>query len=274
MNTKILLIALLFLTASLSAEVKDKWKISAGAIFVTNFETEVLLTPKGLPVAAKINTKDQLDMESDTTAFRLDSYYRFNNSHSINFSYFTINSDGNKVIAQDLEWEGNVISGGASVQSYFDMDIYKVNYAYSFYHNEKVELAVTAGLHITSLDLGIAANGTITDSNGNINTGSAYTSSAGVTLPLPVFGVILKYTIIDKRLFLDYKSEYFALKYNDVQGHLISSAVNLEYRFVDHVGVGLGYNTNRIYVKADDGDNKLEVANDLSGVMLYMTYVY
>ncbi len=43
---------------------------------------------------------------------------------------------------------------------------------------------------------------------------------------------------------------------------------------MEHIGVGLGYNTNKIYVEMDDGDKKFEAKNVLSGVMLYLTYTY
>jgi len=274
MNTKILLVALLFVGVSLSAEVSDKWKINLGAMFVANFETEVRLTPKDLPVGARINTKDQLGMESDTNVLRLDGYYRFNNTHSIDFSYFGVKSDGNKVINEDIKWTDNdgnenTINAGATIKSYFDMDVYKINYGYSFYHNEKVELMLTAGLHITSLDVGLSANGVVDGTST-----STYSSSAGATIPLPVIGFKGEYTIINKRLFVNYRSEYFTLNYDDYKGSLISTALNLEYRFVDHVGVGLGYNSNKIYLQTDDGDKKLEVSNDLTGAMLYFTYIY
>ena len=266
---KILLLALILVGTSLSAEVKDKWKVNLGTMFVTNFETDMQLTPKNLPIAARINTKDQLGMESDTNVLRVDGYYRFNDTHSIDFSYFGVKSDGNKVISQQLEWDGKIIDAGATIDSYFDMDVYKINYGYSFYHNEKVELMLTAGLHITSLDLGIHASGTI---DGSAN--DSFSSANGATIPLPVVGFKGEYTIIDETLFVNYKTDYFVLAYDGVKGTLISSALNLEYRFVEHVGVGLGYNTNKIFLSAEDGDKKFEINNNLSGVLLYLTYIY
>ncbi len=260
MTTKILLIALLFITSSLSAEVKDKWKISMGSMFVTEFETEMQLTAKTLPLAARINTVDQLGMKSDTNVFRLDGYYRFNDTHSIDFSYFTVKSSGEKDLTAAIEFDGKDYIIGEVVKSYFDMDIYKINYGYSFYHNEKVELMLTAGLHITTVDLGLGS-----DSTG---------SSSGAIIPLPVVGFKGQYTIIDKKLFVEYRSDYFMLKYNNIEGSLLSSTFNIEYRFVDHVGVGLGYNANNIFVSADDGNKKLEVENSLAGAMLYLTYIY
>ena len=149
------------------------------------------------------------------------------------------------------------------------MDVYKLNYGYSFYHNEKVELMLTAGLHITSIDMGLSAVGEIDGV-----AGETYSSAGGATIPLPVIGFKGQYTIIDKRLFVEYQTDYFAISYEDIRGTLLSSALNLEYRFVDHVGLGLGYNINKIYLSADDGDKKFEVQNNLSGVMLYATYIY
>ena len=269
MNTKILLVALLFVGATLSAEVKDKWKINVGTMFVTNFETEMQLTPKNSPISARINTVDQLGLKSETNVLRLDGYYRFNDTHSIDFSYFSVRSDGHKSISEDIKWDDKVIAVDATINSYFDMDTYKVNYGYSFYHNEKVELALTAGFHITTIKLGLSAKGTI-DTVAN----ETYSSSSSVTLPLPVIGFKGEYTVINKKLFVSYRSEYFALTYDNYKGSLISSALNLEYRFIDNAGIGIGYNANKIYLEADDGDKKVEASNDLTGAMLYLTYIY
>ena len=42
------------------------------------------------------------------------------------------------------------------------------------------------------------------------------------------------------------------LEFDDYKGSLISTALNLEYRFVDHIGVGVGFNSNQIYIEMDD----------------------
>ena len=253
----------------LCADVADKWKVNAGAMFVTNFETEMQLTPKNLPLSLRINTKDQLGMKNETGVLRLDGYYRFNDRHRMEFSYFRVTSNGSIISSKELLWDDQNISAGASVESYFNMAVYKVNYGYSFYHNKKVELTLTAGLHITTIELGLTAKGTI-----NGSPSESYNSGAVATLPLPVIGFNGEYTIINKRLFVNYKTDYFVIKMDDFNGMLLSSALNLEYRFVDHVGVGLGYNSNKIFVEATNNDNKLEISNDLSGVLLYFTYIY
>ncbi|HIC12105.1 MAG TPA: hypothetical protein EYO75_01780 [Sulfurimonas sp.] len=81
----------------------------------------------------------------------------------------------------------------------------------------------------------MGATGTVNNTPTN-----AYSSSASATIPLPVVGLKGEYTIIKDSLFVNYKADYFVLNYDGFTGSLISTALNVEYHFVEHVGVGLG----------------------------------
>jgi len=269
---KKILIMLLLLATSVFAEAEDKWKISLGGMYVTSFETEIQLGRSGSPVAAKLNTNEQLGMDYETNVFRLDGYYRFTDNHSVDFTYFSVRSDGGRTINASIpNWGENndTIDAGATVSSYFNMDVYKINYVYSFYHNEDVELALSAGLHITSIDLGLSAQGSI-----NGVPGEKLATSSSLTIPLPVIGFRGEYTVIDKTLFVQYKADYFYLSFDDFKGSLISSTINIEYRFLENYGAGLGFNSNNLSLTADDGNTRVDVTNDLSGLMFYVSYIY
>ena len=264
----LVVLALLFVSSTLFAEATDKWKISLGGMFVANFETDMQMSKKGFPLGAKINTEDQLGLDSETSVFRLDGYYRFNNYHSVDFSYFSVKSDGDRFVEDTFEWNGDTLSNVA-VRSHFDMDIYKINYAYSFYHNDDIELALTAGFHITGIDLGISAEGTV-----NEEEESKTSSGASVTVPLPVVGFKGEYTIIKDTLYASYRAEYFYLKFEDYKGSFISTMFNVEYRFLENYGVGVGFNNNVFYAEVDDSNKRIEVENTLSGAMAYVSYTY
>ena len=266
---KNLLLTLLVLGSTLHAEATDKWKINAGTLFVTNFESELGLTPKNVPLTLRLNTKKQLGMKNDTAAFTLNGYYRFNDTHSVGLSYFAINSKGSKTIGKAIDWGEDEISAGAKINSSLDISVYKIAYAYSFYHNEDVELALTVGLHITSFDIGLGASGlvnSIPDDN--------YNSNVSISVPLPVLGFKGEYTIIPKQLFANYKTDYFALSLDSFKGNLVTSSLNLEYRFVDHVGIGLGYYASALYLEAQTQKTTIEISNNISGALVYFTYVY
>jgi len=269
MRLKQLIYALLFIWVNLLAEVQDLWKINVGGMHVTGFETELQWSKKGIPVGARINTKDQLGIDNSSIAFRVDGYYRFSKAHRIVATYFSVRSDGHKTARDDFEWDGDVIGAGATVDTYFNMDIFKLNYAYSFYHSERMEVSLSIGLHITKIDLGLNAVGTINDvPKENLS------ESLSVTAPLPVLGFQGEYVIVPNDLFINYKTYAFYLEFDNYKGSLVRSVLGLEYRFLEHVGIGLGLDTMLIDVQDDDGDTKVEAENILTGIMAYFTYTY
>ena len=270
MNIRKLILISLLLTTSLMAEVKEKWKINVGTMYVSKFETELQWNRKGLPVGAKINTKDQLGLENETAVFRLDGYYRFTDTQKIEFSYFGVNSDSNRELDTEIEIDGNVIPAGARFKSYFDMKIYKLNYAYSFYHNDKVELALTAGLHVTQIDVGYRAHIFV----GNHQSQDDPKGSTSITAPLPVVGFEGQYSIIPKKLFINYEANYFYLTIDDFAGAITSTSLKMEYRFYENYGLGVGYNINNIAVEKDDGKTKIDINNRLSGAVIYLSFTY
>jgi len=261
---KILLFIFIFSVLG-QAEVYDTFKINLGAMHVVNFETEMQIAPKDVPIGVRINTQDQLKMSNDTNVFYLNGYYRFTDTHSIDFSYFSVNSSGHTT--DSITWDGDTSISG-DIASYFNMDVYKINYVYSFYHNDKVELALTAGLHITAVDLGILAYGTI---DGVAD--ESYQSDSSVTVPLPVIGFKGEYRV-NKKLFVNYRVDYLYLEFDEYKGALVTSALNVEYRFVEYFGMGIGYNVNTVWIEAKDDDTEVDVKNNLSGVIFYFSYIY
>jgi len=264
---KITLIFLLF-SITLSAEVTDKFKLKIGSMYVSTYETDMQIGKVGFPLGAKISTKDQLGLDNDTAVLRIDGFYRFTNKHSIDFSYFGVKSSGNKHIDGELEWDGHVLSDFRA-NSYFNMSIYKINYGYSFYHNDKVELALNAGLHITTIELGLSAYGKVDGVEGE-----KFASGASITAPLPVVGFEGEYTVIPNKFYASYKSEYLYLQFDIYKGAFVSNAIALEYRFLENYGLGVGYSNYTILVDMEDGDKRVEIENTLSGVSVYLSYVY
>lgn len=272
MFNNILLASLLF-TVSLFAETKDKWRINIGDMLVTDFSTQMQIGHSDRRLSALIDTDNTLGLKEETNVFRLDGYYRFNEKHSIDFSYFRVKSNGERTTNREFDWNDYTIGANASVQSYFNMSVYKLNYGYSFYHNEKVELMLTAGLHMTSIDLGLSAQGTITDNNGNV-IASLNNESESTTLPLPVFGFKGEYTIINDALFVSFKTEVFALKFEDYSGSLATNTLQFDYRFYKGYGIGIGYNVNNIKVEHEGSGTQYKVENNLAGAMLNLSYTY
>jgi hypothetical protein len=80
--------------------------------------------------------------------------------------WFSFKRDGSRHIGQDIIFEdenGNpvVIEAGTQVDSFFDLDIYELTYSYSFFQDERLDLAAGFGFYVMPIDLGLRAGGLI-----------------------------------------------------------------------------------------------------------------
>jgi len=137
-----------------------------------------------------------------------------------------------------------------------------VGYAYSFYHSPKVELSITAGLNITTYDL------TFTDDTGN------KAESAGVTAPLPMFGLRMGYAITPK-WYVFYIAEAFFIDIDDTfKGALVSYELSTEYRLFKHFALGAGFARLGTNVEVASDDWNGSVSDSYSGYRVFGTFYF
>jgi len=262
--TKILLLLSLFIGfSSIHADENfpDNFQLRLGGYILADQDTDVELTRNGS--GATLNLQDRFNMKKTTQVVRLDGYYRFSHSHGIEFSWYSIknNSQTNK----DFKWGDSNISVSGELNTFFDTDIYKVNYLYSFYNSSKVELALAIGLHVTALNIGF--DGTYLSNRSTNNSGE----SIKLTAPLPVAGFRLRYNIFPQWS-VNYSIDYFFLTFDGFQGALSDSTLTTEYRLFKHFGLGIGINSTRMRLEATTSDNTLfKVNHDVLGGLIYGT---
>lgn len=249
---------------SLGAEtdVPDKFKIQFGSFFVTNIDTTVSLAKTAGPVGAgaRIDFEDQLGLDNSQAVGRIDGYYRFGKKSRIDFSYWKIDRDTNRVISEDITIGDITIPAGGTVHTRYDTDTLKAAYGFSFYNVPKAELGILAGLHLTTVDL------EVTDL-----TGGAGSEQADSPIPLPVFGFYLRYNISPRWRFL-VNSQFFALDFEDFDGSLTDLRLNVEHQTFKHAGFGFGFNRIAIDLEASSSDDDLRgtVKNNNDGFLAYV----
>jgi hypothetical protein len=244
----------------------DKFKFTVGGYSIFRYESKVALTDSNLGAGVVIDPKETLGLNSEQTVGRMTGYYRINKTHSVNFSYYKISSDANKVVENEFDWTDEngdpiTIPVGATVKSALDYEILKLGYLWSFHHTDKIEMGVGAGLHVTRVNFDLQSSST------NLG-GSA--GNADVTAPLPVISFAIDYSITPKLSWL-LKAEVFGLKYGDVTGIYTDTTLALEYRIVRNFGVGLGFGSSTLDVEKDGSDEKFSYENNISGFLLYAT---
>ena len=253
----VLALAPLGVAAELGSE---RFVISLGA-FITDRDTSTRVDSNTLGRGTTVVLEDDLGLDSSQTVFRLDGHVRTAERHRINFSVFDLSRDSTRTIDQDIQFGDEVFSVNTSIDSNFDLDIYKIAYTYSVWRTEHGFLGVDAGIHVADL----------------VETLSA--PSAGqfqlkaLTAPLPVIGIRGEYYFTPK-LRLAGAAEYFALEYNDIKGRLADIYLGMDYKVMDKLGLGIAYN----YVTVDIDAAKSELSGGLDwqydGFLLYFRFAF
>ena len=274
MGIKILKLAL-FMAISLFATVNlaqaeevevDKFRFAIGGYAIARYDSSISLTDPDLGAGISIDPQDTLGMDFENTVLRIEGYYRFHARHALTYSWYSIDSTGSKSIDKEFEWVGPggnpiTIPIGAQVVSSLDYDIFKVGYLWSFHHTDKVELGVGAGLHITRLRMGLDSSIT--------NPPSQTLQNVNTTVPLPVFSLVLNYSVTPKfHWYL--KTEAFVVKFDNWTGSYRDATVGMEYRAWKHVALGAGLSSNSLNIQEDAPNYQLKFDNTISGVLLYV----
>ena len=244
----------------------DKFRFSIGGFAVARFDSTISMTDPQLGAGISINPQKTLGMDFNTTVGRIEGYYRFKPKHAVTYSWYSINSEGNKTLETEFEWvdeDGNTITIplGAQVVSNLDYDIFKVGYLWSFHRTDKVEMGVGAGLHITRLALDLSAS--------SVTPPGSAIEQVDTTVPLPVISFVLKYNINPKwKWYL--KTEAFALKFDKWAGSYRDVTLGIEYRAWKNVALGAGLSANSLELDEEDPEYELHFTNNISGGLLYV----
>ena len=239
----------------------DKWTIRAGAYIIDNADTSVAVF-NDVGIGGGINFTDTLGGEDSDTVPRLDVLYRFNKKHAIDFSVFSIDRQGSTTLTVDLDIGNETFFASETLNSDIKYTLYRIGYNYSFYHSDKVELRLTAGLNITDYELKFEV----------VNGGRL--EKADVSVPLPLFGLRMGYAITPK-WYVNYVAETFFIEIEDAfKGSLFSYELNTEYRLFKHFSLGAGFARIGIDADIDDDDWKGRITDSYRGFTAFGKFYF
>ena len=242
-----------------------KFSLSLG-YFIANTDTSVRL---GSGLGVSVDMEDLLGLDTTNSAGRVNASWRFtdNRRHRLDFEWFSFRRDGSRTIGEDIHYkdkDGNdqVIEAGTHLESFFDFDIYQLAYSYSFFQDDRIDLAGLLGLYVMPIDFGFNATGLV-------NVGG----SENFTAPLPVLGVRIDFAITPKWYFRS-GLEVFYLEIGEFAGSILDANVAIEYLPWKHLGFGLGFDSLNVKAEADGDDYpgidfKGEVNFHYTGLQLY-----
>jgi hypothetical protein len=252
--------------ADSTGPLDDTINVSFGT-FLLSTDTRVRLNGSGGQQGTEVDLGRDLGFK-DANRFRIDATWRFFARHKIRLLYFDTNDHRDKTITRDLTIGDTTYPASANLQSTNRTTIAEVAYEYAFLKRENYEVTGSAGIHTVKFKLGVSGEGAV-----NGNTGQFSTESATTTAPLPVFGARGLWRFAPQWYF-DGQAQYFALKVDNVDGHITDVRAGVTRMFGKHFGVGAGWNQFVTKVSIDKASFEGSLRWRYSGAMLYISGSY
>lgn len=270
-----LLLALSFAILPLSAHAAgntaynlpwEKFNIQAGVFFAA-LDDKVQVGVGGAGVL--VDVEDVLGIKAQNTVFRVGGDYRFGEKrlHRVDLEYFYFNRSANKTLGQDITVDNVVFNAGTNVDSTFNFQILKAAYSYSFFQDDRMDLAASIGLFVMPIKFEVNA----------VNVASK-NKELKFTAPLPVLGLRGDFAITP-RWFFRSKIEFFYLEYQNFTGGLMDTNLAIEYNPWKNFGFGFGFENFRVKLSAEGNDfPKIDFNGEVKvqylGAQLYARYFF
>lgn len=230
--------------ASDNAAVKTPWErfsLKAGG-FLASLDSEVRLGSTGLGTGVDVDVEDAFGLESSGAVLRAEASYRMGQRrrHRLDLSWFAIRREGTNTLTGDITIGDNVIVAGTSVDSRLNLQVYRLAYTWSFYQDDRADIAIGIGAYVAPVRASVSATG---ETQG----------SADFTAPLPTLSLRLDFALTPK-VFIRQSLNVFYMEYESFKGGLLDTVLAVEYNPWEHFGFGLGYNAFRIALETKEED--------------------
>jgi len=160
---------------------------------------------------------------------------RFRDAWRAEFEYFQLNRSGSQTLNQDIIFNGSTFLISTPATTRFASSVYRASVGYSFVKTPQDEFGVTAGAHVTHLDI-------VIDSQTLVAGAAVSTDHAEQdrTLPLPTLGLYGSHAFAPAWV-ASGQVNAFQVKSGGLDGHLFDMQANLLWRATPNIGLGLGY---------------------------------
>jgi len=182
-------------------------------------------------IGGKVDFEDLLGLDSSILSFRLGASVALGERHRLYFDMFDLSRKASTRLGRDIEFNGTVYPVGSDIDSKLSLQIFNLSYGYSFLQDDRIDLAVTLGIH----GLRTAVS---------LDSASGAQEDVRFFLPIPLPGLRMDIALTPS-LWLRQRYEFLWLGTQTYQGLMTDISFCMEWAFIEHVAVGVGYNTIR-----------------------------
>jgi hypothetical protein len=249
-----------------AAEPWEKFGLMVGGfMFASDTEARV---DSAAGIGTSIDLEKTLGIDENLGTYRIGLMYRFGKQrrHQIDVHYFDSARSGAKTLTEDVEIDGKLYPAGTSVNSDFDLRFINFDYAYAFLQDDRVRLALSAGLHLTDARLRVTS------------TTRSLDEDEALLAPLPVIGLRAEMVLTPRWRFKT-NLDLMYLEISGFEGRVSDLYLGVEYLAFRNLGFGFGANSVRYRIEGDGNepftaDFRGVVQFDLNGAIFYLRYFY
>ena len=244
MNKKIVVLIICTIALSFAQELSDtlvkferrywdNFEIRAGVYF-TDVNSRLLVTNTDRKLAFELSSENVLHLADNNTTFRLRFGGRIKQRHYIECDMFLLRRFKENQIGIEIPIGDDTIPINANVATTFNLDFYRIMYNYSLFHSQNIDLFLGIGAHIIPMSYNLNVR---TDS-----TSREVIISQPTIIPLPVVSIGTNF--MPRYWYrLNFNANYFFFTSDALVGKLYELALNNDFRFSRHLGIGIGLNT-------------------------------
>ena len=212
----------------------EKFKLNLGATLIQNDTSLRLEGPNGRGL--EFGLEGSNGVKRDTWSTLATGTWRFAPNHRVGFQSFSTRRSSSKTTDRDLVLDDQTIPAGTQLDTSSKAQFLVVNYQYSFFRDDRVEVSGMAGIYGARFKFGFDSSNPPRSIDSN------------TTAPLPMFGIGLD-TFITPRWTFSTFFEGLALKVGDVKGNVAYIGMSTDYMITKHFGLGAGISA--VHVGAD-----------------------
>ncbi len=252
---------------SINPVLDDKFSFRLGAIY-NDIDGTVTVARAPLPVTP-VDIEKALGIDSNQTSPWLALRWRFRERWSLNFRFDRWDQSGGGIVGDSFNLDGQPYPVGAFIETDLRADAYILDVSYNLWQSNNYEAGIGLGLH--AFDIEISAEGGIII--GDIEEDFDPTNESLIA-PVPNLRLYGTYAFNEKTSFTA-NAGWLSLTYEDYEGSFLYIRGEVEYRFSERWGAGLGAQYTDIDVEHDSGDGDFEEMDvNFTGVTAYVSYSF
>lgn len=218
--------------AQTTPDVLDRFSLGVGSFFASN--STILKVDGDLP-GTEVDFEEDLGLDDSNSLLRFEFDWRFADRHQIGVGFYSMDRSRTRQIQGDIIFDDVVFPVDTVVESNMGIDFYDVSYTYWAYRRDDKAFGIRGGVVAMSISAGLKNIPQDGESPLELE------GEASTDLPAPGIGAAYRQMFGDSWL-LDTKVFFLpTVTIDEYEGDTLNASAAMEYRFLDHYGIGAAY---------------------------------